>query len=183
LGLVLVEIATVIRDIRLSEAVPRNGNRIGLAKANAETSEGDEFRIYQAMHGSQPNWKDPRKGVTQMRFGFKLLKTVAIAAVVGMAGYANAQSPQLFANQYTQGGANQTTAAMYVSPVPVPPWVGHTYYTYEPLYPHEFMHLHNHRYHSYYDGGRGLNRTGVHYYVPPVRTGLHYTKNKLSLPR
>ena len=80
---------------------------------------------------------------------------------------ANAQdyslAPPLFANQYTQGYANQATAQMYVAPVPTPEWVGHTYYTYQPLYPHEMMYAHTRRYHSYYDGGRGLNSTKVHY--------------------
>ncbi len=119
-----------------------------------------------------------------MRFGFNLLKTIALAAALGVVGHASAQDgSQLFANQYTQGGANQSTAAMYVAPVPVPPWVGHTYYTYQPLYPHEMMYLHAHRYHSYYDGGRGLNRTGAYYYVPPVRTGLNHIKKSISLPR
>lgn len=91
--------------------------------------------------------------------------------------------PHLFANQYTQGVANQATAQMYIAPVPVPPWVGHTYYTYEPLYPHELTYTHHHRYHSYYDGGRGLNRTRVTYHSSPVKnfvTGMH---KKLSIPR
>lgn len=91
--------------------------------------------------------------------------------------------PHLFANQYTQGYANRATAQMYISPVPVPSWVGHTYYTYEPLYPHEMTYWHTHRYHSYYDGNRGLNRTRVHYFAPPVRTliqGVHHT---LAIPR
>lgn len=118
-----------------------------------------------------------------MRFGINTLRVVALAALVCSGVTAQATEPHLFADQYTQGSANQATASMYVSPVPVPAWVGHTYYTYQPLYPHEYMHLHGHRYHSYYDGGRGLNRTSVHYYVPPVRTGIHSVWKTLSLPR
>ena len=91
----------------------------------------------------------------------------AALLVLGLTSSASAQdnsnAPQLFANQYTQGYANQATAEMYVAPVPTPAWVGHTYYTYQPLYPHEMMYAHTHRYHSYYDGGRGLNSTKVHY--------------------
>ena len=118
----------------------------------------------------------------------KLLPAVALAACVSLgSSSASAQeyvgAPQLFANQYTQGYANQATAQMYVAPVPVPPWVGHTYYTYQPLYPHEMLYWHHDRYHSYYDGGRGLNRTGIHYYAPPVRTGLHSFVKGISLPR
>jgi hypothetical protein len=91
--------------------------------------------------------------------------------------------PHLFANQYTQGYANQTTAQMYIAPVPVPQWVGHTYYTYQPLYPHEMTYWHTHRYHSYYDNNRGLNRTRVHYYSPPVKTFISGMHKTLSLPR
>lgn len=122
-----------------------------------------------------------------MRFGIKLLKATVVGAIVGLAGLTQSasaqQAPQLFAQQYTQGSANQNNAVMYISPVPVPANVGHTYYTYQPLYPHEMMHLHSERYHNYYDQGRGLNRTGVHYYVPPVRTGVHSLWKNFSLPR
>jgi hypothetical protein len=52
---------------------------------------------------------------------------------------------------------------LYVSPRPVPPWVGHTYITYQPLMPHEFMYSHHRTYHRYYNGGQGLNRTHVAY--------------------
>lgn len=125
-----------------------------------------------------------------MRFGIKLLRSAVVGAIVGFAGLtqfaatAQAQDGQtLFAQQYTQGSANQTNAVMYIAPVPVPAHVGHTYYTYQPLYPHEMMYLHHERYHNYYDQGRGLNRTGVHYYVPPVRTGVHGAWKKLSIAR
>ena len=93
--------------------------------------------------------------------------------------YANA--PQLFANQYTQGNANQATAEMYVAPVPTPAWVGHTYYTYQPLYPHEMMYTHHRRYHSYYDNGRGLNSTRVRY--SPSLHGIISSKIGSIIPR
>lgn len=123
-----------------------------------------------------------------MRLTYKLLLASA-AAVVGLSSArAEAQqfgsyAPHMFANQYTQGYANQATAQMYVAPLPVPTWVGHTYYTYPPLNPHEMMYRHHRRYHSYYDNGMGLNRTGVHYSAPPVRTGLKRALKSLSLPR
>jgi hypothetical protein len=120
-----------------------------------------------------------------MRFAAKILSVVIIATVFNFATQAQAQqfAQPLFANQYTQGYANQATAQMYLAPVPVPEWVGHTYYTYQPLYPHEMMYRHNNRYHSYYDGGKGLNRTGVHYYSPPVRTAVSGLVKSFSLPR
>jgi hypothetical protein len=108
----------------------------------------------------------PTEGKQNMKLQSVLFGLVAVA-LLGWTNSACAQdyttAPELFANQYTQGYANQATAEMYVAPVPVPPWVGHTYYTYQPLYPHEMMHRHTNRYHSYYDGGRGLNSTRVHY--------------------
>ncbi|TWU19671.1 hypothetical protein [Allorhodopirellula heiligendammensis] len=92
--------------------------------------------------------------------------------------------PDLFYNFYTQGAANSANAQMYVSPVPVPQHVGHTYLTYQPFYPHEMLYKHHDRFHNYYDGGRGMNRTHVSYYYPPVRTGLsNFYWNVLRIPR
>ncbi len=123
-----------------------------------------------------------------MRFFKRLACVAALAAATSSVNSAGAQEhggvgPHMFANQYTQGYANQATAKMYISPVPVPERVGHTYHTYEPLYPHEMTYWHTHRYHSYYDGNRGLNRTRVHYYSPPVRTFVSGVHNFLSIPR
>lgn len=92
--------------------------------------------------------------------------------------------PDLFYNYYTQGAANRTNAQMYLSPVPVPPHVGHTYVTYQPFYPHEYLYWHKDRFHNYYDNGRGLNRTRATYFSPPVRqaaSNLYW--NYLRLPR
>lgn len=123
-----------------------------------------------------------------MQFGTKLVAAVVAVALGGAIGSAQAQEyvgsgPQLFANQYTQGMSNQATAQMYVAPRPVPQWVGHTYYTYQPLYPHQMLYRHSDRYHSYYDNGRGLNRTSAIYYSPPVRTMMSSMLRSISLPR
>jgi hypothetical protein len=72
--------------------------------------------------------------------------------------------PDLFYNFYQHGPCGGYPAAMYVSPKPVPPNVGHTYITYQPLMPHEFMYKHHRTYHQYYDGGRGLTRAKVIYW-------------------
>lgn len=89
----------------------------------------------------------------------------------------------LFHNYYTQGYSNQASAEMFVAPRPVPAWVGHTYYTYQPFYPHQYMYWHKDTYHSYYDNSRGLNRTSAHYYAPPVRTATHSIINKIKIAR
>lgn len=92
--------------------------------------------------------------------------------------------PDLFYNFYTQGAANAANAQMYVAPVPVPPHVGHTFLTYQPFYPHEMLYKHNDRFHNYYDGGRGMNRTNVKYTYPPVKTAVsNFYWNVLRLPR
>lgn len=104
--------------------------------------------------------------------------------VVGVGIPRNYGYPDLFYNNYTQGSSNRTNAQMYVSPVPVPPHVGHTYVTYQPFMPEEMLYWHTNRYHNYYDGGRGMNHTKVHYYAPPVRTGVsNLYWNYLRIPR
>ncbi len=72
--------------------------------------------------------------------------------------------PDLFYNFYAHGPCGGYPAQMYVSPKPVPPHVGHTFITYQPLMPHEFMYKHHRTYHQYYDGGRGLTRAKVIYW-------------------
>jgi hypothetical protein len=92
--------------------------------------------------------------------------------------------PDLFYNFYTQGYCNTTNAQMYLCPHPIPPFVGHTFYTYQPFHPHEYLYWHKNRFHNIYDNGRGLNRTRAVYYAPPVRTALHNIYwNLLRLPR
>jgi hypothetical protein len=92
--------------------------------------------------------------------------------------------PDLFYNNYTQGRSNLTNAQMYVSPVPTPPFIGHTFITYQPFMPEEMLYWHTNRYHNYYDGGRGMNHTKVHYYGPPVRTGVsNLYWSHLRIPR
>jgi hypothetical protein len=90
--------------------------------------------------------------------------------------------PDLFYNFYTQGQANQINAQMYIAPVPVPPWVGNTFYTYQPFMPHEFLYSHNDRYHHIYDNGRGLNRTSITY-VPGAKQVIRDMYFNFRIPR
>ena len=92
--------------------------------------------------------------------------------------------PDLFYNYYTQGNSNGANAQMYVSPLPVPRNVGHTFLTYQPFHPDEFLYWHKDRYHRSYDNGRGMNRTRAMYYSPPIRqaaSNLYW--NYLRIPR
>lgn len=81
-------------------------------------------------------------------------------------------NPDLFYNFWVApgcnaegGGAaptpNPVGAQLYVAPHPVPAYVGHTFYTYQPLMPHEMLYPHKRYYHRHYDEGRGYNRTAV----------------------
>ncbi|HUP79536.1 MAG TPA: hypothetical protein VM260_13375 [Pirellula sp.] len=104
----------------------------------------------------------------------------------GMDSFANALgkgTQPLFDNYFTHGNANSAEAALYISPIGVPGWVGHTYNTYQPLYPHQFLYQHHDRYHSYYDDGKGLNRTHAKYYAPPVRTAGKRVYKMFEIPR
>lgn len=74
------------------------------------------------------------------------------------------QSNDLFYNYYVGPGPSGVPAQMYVSPQPVPAYVGHTYITYQPVMPHEFMYRH-HRATYNYQPGAGWTRTKARYHT------------------
>jgi hypothetical protein len=76
--------------------------------------------------------------------------------------------PELFYNYYAPGTCGGVPANMYLAPQPVPAWVGHTYYTYQPMMPHELLYKHHRTYYRYYNGGRGMTRTSVSWCRPPL---------------
>jgi hypothetical protein len=92
--------------------------------------------------------------------------SVSAASVSAQFGEGNSPN-NLFPQYYTQPGASLTTAAMYPAPHWVPSHVGHTYYTYQPLMPHEMLYQHSRNYYNYYNTGgyygspNALNRTQV----------------------
>ena len=97
----------------------------------------------------------------------RLLLLVAVAAILAL-GVPEAEarhrtSPDLFYNYYVPPGpAGGTGAELYVSPRPTPPMVGHTWITYQPLLPHEFMYRHK-RCYVRHNPGAGLTCTKVRY--------------------
>jgi hypothetical protein len=95
-------------------------------------------------------------------------------------GYGN---PDLFRNYYVPPACGGIGAQAYISPGPVPPHVGHTYITYQPLMPHEFLYPHHRTYHRTYDEGRGLTRTSVHWYSPPGKNAAQHAYHIFRLPR
>jgi hypothetical protein len=129
-----------------------------------------------------------------------LLLAVAVVVVTAFATQAEAQQPRcrwhqawcepysegyggdLFYNYYWQGYCDRPVG-MYPSPYPTPPLVGHTYVTYQPFLPHEYLYKHHRSYHSYYNGNRGLNRTWVSYGANPVTESLAVFANAVRVPR
>jgi hypothetical protein len=95
-----------------------------------------------------------------------LLATLLAAALwSSMATTASAAHPDIFYNYYVSpsrpGGG--VPAQLYVSPRPTPPMVGHTFITYPPLMPHEFLYHHHRKYWKYYRNG-GYTTASVHYH-------------------
>lgn len=82
---------------------------------------------------------------------------------LGNCNYRNYAQQDLFYNHYVGNNCGGMGAQLYLSPRPVPQFVGNTYITYQPLMPHEFLYTHDRTYHRYYNGGLGLTRTHVHY--------------------
>lgn len=68
----------------------------------------------------------------------------------------------LFYNVYEGPDPSGATAGAYVSPRPVPPNVGHTYTTYQPFMPHEYMYRHTRTNYAYAPGA-GWSRAKVRY--------------------
>lgn len=74
----------------------------------------------------------------------------------------------LFNNYQVGPNPSGTAAQMYVSPRPVPPFVGHTYTTYQPLMPHEYLYKHT-RSHYAYQPGAGWSRAKIRYRTHGLR--------------
>ncbi len=93
--------------------------------------------------------------------------------------------PDLFYNYYPNTTVGVSSASMYPAPGPTPAVVGHTYYTYQPLLPHEYTYQHQRTYYSHWGhgqmynpraygncnscapGGNGMTRTTVVYHHAP----------------
>ena len=68
--------------------------------------------------------------------------------------YRRPKTSQLFYNYYVAPAGGGVGAQLYLCPRPTPPWVGHTYVTYQPLMPHEFLYPHHRTYwRKHPDGG------------------------------
>ncbi len=83
-----------------------------------------------------------------------------------------------FYNYYVNG-AGSMPATLYQAPRPVPPNVGHVYYTYQPFYPHEYLYPHyrvhvTHQGGNYYNGHGAVNETSVVYQRGVIRPSVPF---------
>lgn len=102
----------------------------------------------------------------------KLLRVSLIVAIVmaaaGVVGHSQAlargpgvYTGNLFYNYYVPPDPYWGLGAqLYVCPRPTPPLVGHTYITYQPLMPHEFLYQHHRTYYRYHPQG-GVTKVHV----------------------
>ncbi|MBN1912011.1 MAG: hypothetical protein JW818_19975 [Pirellulales bacterium] len=84
-----------------------------------------------------------------------LVLLAALVMVPDTAEAARRTSPDLFYNYYVPPGpCGGVGAQLYVSPRPVPERVGHTWITYQPLMPHEFLYTHHRTYYRRHEDAR-----------------------------
>ncbi|HBO43814.1 MAG TPA: hypothetical protein DD670_07765 [Planctomycetaceae bacterium] len=91
---------------------------------------------------------------------FALVATAALGVVRAEAGQMN--SSDLFYNYYVPPDNSGVGAELYVSPRPAPAMVGHTWITYQPLMPHQFLYTHK-RHYVRQNPGAGVTITKVRY--------------------
>jgi hypothetical protein len=96
----------------------------------------------------------------------RLLAVLLLLAGAAAAGeYRVSRGNDLFYNFYEGPAlyAGGVSAGMYPAPLPVPPLVGHTYITYQPLMPHEFLYQHHRHYYRHHPG-HGWVSTKIHWW-------------------
>lgn len=95
-----------------------------------------------------------------------ILTAMAVSCLLSLLSSNSAQAahPDIFYNYYVGPvyGVGQSVQ-LYVSPRPTPPMVGHTWITYPPLNPHEFLYHHHRKYFKYYRHG-GFTTSCVRYH-------------------
>jgi hypothetical protein len=110
--------------------------------------------------------------MTQSIFRRKILALVGTAVVLTVWGIVtpagaewirHSTSGDLFYNYYVPpAGYGSVGAQLYPCPRPTPPLVGHTYITYQPLMPHEFLYKHHRVYRTQHED------------APPTRTSVRW---------
>ncbi|MCS7236826.1 MAG: hypothetical protein NZ899_00980 [Thermoguttaceae bacterium] len=91
---------------------------------------------------------------------FLAVTAASLGLLIAVSSSASAQNVRqrtagdLFYNYYVAPGPDGIGVELYPAPRPAPPWVGHTYITYEPLMPHEFLYRHQRVYIRVHPDGR-----------------------------
>jgi hypothetical protein len=89
-----------------------------------------------------------------------LMAVICLAAAPVSAQMSDGNAPNYLFSQYaTPNGPNMTTAGMYPAPHYSPQLGAQSYYTYQPLMPHEMMYQHSRNYFNYYSTN-GYNTSG-----------------------
>ena len=104
-----------------------------------------------------------------------IFTAVACIAIATMFATTASAQQHLF-SQYSTSGANAVNASAYPAPHPVPPYVGSSAYTYQPLMPHEMMYTHSR---NYYNVSGGPEQ----YYRDPYGSRIYQGGSHLNVTR
>jgi hypothetical protein len=100
--------------------------------------------------------------MNRTHFSAALIAAVLLVAGLDTTSAARADIPAgLFSNYYV--GPPGLPAQLYVSPRPTPPFVGHTWITYPPFAPHEYLYKHSRVYYRANADG-GFTKTHIHWH-------------------
>jgi hypothetical protein len=129
--------------------------------------------------------------VRNILYATAIVAVWSVSAASVSAQFGDGNSPNnLFSQYYTQPGASMVQAGLYNAPHWVPSHVGHSYYTYQPLMPHEMLYQHSRNYYNYYNTGGyygspdALNKTTVRWQSGSNHMGpLPFTGNFLQMAK
>lgn len=108
-----------------------------------------------------------------IRIHFLVTAVVAVTCFIATPASAqftdNQPANALFSQYATPNGPSLTTAGMYPAPHYVPPMGAQSYYTYQPLMPHEMMYQHSRNYYNYssstgYGAPDSVTKTSVRWF-------------------
>jgi hypothetical protein len=125
--------------------------------------------------------------IRNLFFATAVVAVTCLAAAPVSAQFSDSNpNGDLFAQYVTPNGPNMTTAGMYPAPHYVPPMGAQSYYTYQPLMPHEMMYQHQRNYFNYYstNGSSGapdaVTKTSVRWFSGVNHIGSLKHSGRLS---
>ena len=157
MGVAVAQEATVVPAVEAPSVLATNPMPTSAAPATDDTGACTTGDCY----GTGVHWAG---GAGLQRVGQVATLPVRPAVGTGDCTYRQYGPHDLFRQYYVPNNCGGAPAELYPAPHAVPPHVGHVYYTYQPLYPHEWLYKHHRTYHRYYNDGRGLTRTSVRWW-------------------